>query len=57
MGQYAASGVSGVVPKFLTPETKALFRKGTVSTERNIVKASSDKRTIATPKIRRYTHW
>ena len=43
MGQYAASGVSGVVPKFLTPETQALFRKGTVSTERHIVKASSDK--------------
>lgn len=43
MSQYAASGVSGVVPKFLTPETQALFRKGTVSTERHIVKASSDK--------------
>ena len=43
MTQYAASGVSGVVPKFLTPETKALFRKGTVSTERHIVKASSEK--------------
>lgn len=41
--QYAASGVSGVVPKFLTPETQALFRKGTVSTERHIVKAGSDK--------------
>lgn len=41
--QYAASGVSGVVPKFLTPETQALFRKGTVSTERHIIKASSDK--------------
>lgn len=46
MGQYAASGVSGVVPKFLTPETKALFRKGTVSTERHIVKASSDKQPL-----------
>ena len=41
MVQYAASGVSGVVPKFLTPQTQALFRKGTVSTERHIVKASS----------------
>lgn len=41
MAQFAASGVSGVVPKFLTPETQALFRKGTVSTERHIVKASS----------------
>ncbi len=43
MTQYAASGVSGVVPKFLTPETQALFRKGTVATERYIVKASSDR--------------
>lgn len=43
MLQYAASGVSGVVPKFLTPETRALFRKGTVATERYIVKASSDR--------------
>lgn len=43
MREYAASGVSGVVPKFLTPETKALFRKGTVATERHIVKGSSDK--------------
>jgi serine/threonine-protein kinase HipA len=42
MNQYAASGVSGVVPKFLTPETQALFRKGTVATERHIVKASSE---------------
>lgn len=41
MTQFAASGVSGVVPKFLTPETQALFRKGTVSTERHIVKGSS----------------
>ncbi|HWL28208.1 MAG TPA: type II toxin-antitoxin system HipA family toxin [Burkholderiaceae bacterium] len=42
MAQYAASGVSGVVPKFLTPETQALFRKGTVATERHIVKGSSE---------------
>lgn len=42
MTQYAASGVSGVVPKFLTPETQALFRKGTVATERHIVKGSSE---------------
>lgn len=41
MAQFAASGVSGVVPKFLTPETQALFRKGTVTTERHIVKGSS----------------
>lgn len=42
VSQFAASGVSGVVPKFLTPETAALFRKGTVATERHIVKGSSD---------------
>jgi len=42
MTQYVASGVSGVVPKFLTPETQALFRKGAVATERHIVKASSE---------------
>jgi serine/threonine-protein kinase HipA len=42
MREYAASGVSGVVPKFLTPETKALFRRGTVATERHIVKGSSE---------------
>ena len=41
MARHAASGVSGVVPKFLTPQTQALFRKGTVPTERHIVKASS----------------
>ena len=41
MAQFAASGVSGVVPKFLTPETQALFRKGTIATERHIVKGSS----------------
>ena len=41
MAQFAVSGVSGVVPKFLTPETQALFRKGTVATERHIVKGSS----------------
>lgn len=40
--QFATSGVSGVVPKFLTPETQALFRKGTLPTERHIVKASSE---------------
>lgn len=43
MTRYAASGVSGVVPKFLTPETQALFRTGSVSTERHIVKASSER--------------
>ncbi len=39
--QYAACGVSGVVPKFLTPETQALFRKGAVATERHIIKSSA----------------
>lgn len=39
--RHAASGVSGVVPKFLTEETAALFRKGTVATERHIIKGSS----------------
>ncbi len=42
MNQHAASGVSGVVPKFLTPEIKAQFRKGTLATQRHIVKASSE---------------
>lgn len=42
MARHAASGVSGVVPKFLSPQTQALFRKGTVATERHIVKASSE---------------
>jgi len=42
MAHYAASGVSGVLPKFLTPDTQALFRKGTVTTERHIVKGSSE---------------
>lgn len=41
MSRHAASGVSGVVPKFLSEQTSALFRKGTVATERHIVKGSS----------------
>lgn len=41
MARHAASGVSGVVPKFLGDQTAALFRKGTVATERHIVKGSS----------------
>lgn len=41
MAKHAVSGVSGVVPKFLSAETTALFRKGTVATERHIVKGSS----------------
>lgn len=39
--EHAASGVSGVVPKFLTPETQALFRKGSITTERHIIKGSA----------------
>jgi len=43
LAEYAVSGVSGVVPKFLTPQTRALFRsKGTLATERHIVKASAE---------------
>lgn len=41
--QNAASGVSGVVPKFLSAQTQRLLRKGSVSTERHIVKSSSEK--------------
>ena len=40
---YAASGVSGVVPKFLAPEARAPFRKGSFKTERHIIKGSSEK--------------
>jgi len=39
--EYATSGVSGVMPKFLTPETQALFRKSTLTTEHHIVKSSA----------------
>lgn len=42
MRTHAASGVSGVVPKFLSPQTQALFRKGSLPTERHIVKGSSE---------------
>lgn len=38
---YAASGVSGVVPKFLNPASPALFRKGSLTTERHIIKSSA----------------
>lgn len=38
---HAASGVSGVVPKFLAPETQNQFRKASLPTERHIVKGSS----------------
>ena len=40
---YAVSGVSGVVPKFLTPQTQALFKKVSLATDRYIVKGSSER--------------
>jgi len=39
---HAASGVSGVVPKFLTPELAATFRKASLRTARYILKGSSE---------------
>ena len=39
--EHVTSGVSGVIPKFLTPETQTRFRKGTISTERHIIKCSA----------------
>lgn len=39
---HAASGVSGVVPKFLAPELAAGFRKASLRTERHILKGSSE---------------
>lgn len=41
MRDYASSGVSGVVPKFLSPAAQKLFRKGSLPTERYLVKGSS----------------
>ncbi len=40
---HAASGVSGVVPKFLTPELAAAFRKASLRTTRHILKGSSER--------------
>jgi serine/threonine-protein kinase HipA len=39
--RFATSGVSGVVPKFLTPEVRQDFKKASISTPRYIVKGSS----------------
>lgn len=39
--RYATSGVSGIVPKFLTPQAKAQFKKLSVATPRYIIKGSS----------------
>lgn len=41
MREHAASGVSGVVPKFLSPELRSAFRKASWATDRYIVKGSS----------------
>ena len=41
--EYAMSGVSGVVPKFLTPETQARFMKASLATDRYIIKGSSER--------------
>ena len=41
MREYATSGVSGVVPKFLSPDLKSAFRKASWATDRYIVKGSS----------------
>lgn len=43
MHAHAASGVSGVVPKFLSPETQELFGKGSFPTERHILKGGSER--------------
>ncbi|MES2070059.1 MAG: type II toxin-antitoxin system HipA family toxin [Pseudomonadota bacterium] len=39
--RFATSGVSGVVPKFLSPQVKASFNKASISTPRYIIKGSS----------------
>ncbi|MDP2094520.1 MAG: HipA domain-containing protein [Hydrogenophaga sp.] len=39
--RYAASGVSGVVPKFLSPHTLAEHGKGTLATDRHIIKGTT----------------
>lgn len=39
--RYAASGVSGVVPKFLSPNTFNEHGKGTLATERHIIKGTT----------------
>ena len=39
--RYAVSGVSGVVPKFLSPNTLADYGKGTLATDRYIIKGTT----------------
>ena len=41
--KHAASGVSGVVPKFLSPNTLGEYDKGTLATERYIIKGTTAK--------------
>ena len=41
--RYAVSGVSGVVPKFLSPNTLAEYGKGTLATDRYIIKGTTAK--------------
>jgi serine/threonine-protein kinase HipA len=41
--EYARSGVSGVVPKFLAPETEVRFKKASLALDRRIIKGSSDR--------------
>lgn len=39
--RYAVSGVSGIVPKFLSPNTLAEYGKGTLATDRYIIKGAT----------------
>lgn len=39
--RYAASGVSGVVPKFLSPNTLSEYGKATLATDRHIIKGTT----------------
>jgi len=41
--RYAVSGVSGVVPKFLSPVTRPDFGKATLATDRHIIKGTTSK--------------
>lgn len=41
--RYAVSGVSGVVPKFLSPSALSAHGKGTLATDRYIIKGTTDR--------------
>lgn len=41
--RFAASGVSGVVPKFLTPNSIGQAKKGTLATDRYIIKGTTER--------------